>query len=202
MRESKFADSYLAYKLFADEKALVLKVMSQFVYPAGELSASEDVSTCNNVALVDFRSKILHIGVPNFRRRTVQSKPFLIGKESLFSGLWGWDSTNKIGNKLFGFLRNVLESGIFLRVRARIERLDRTKYDLKYLQSLPRAVEALKIRSNFIQTLFLIYLLLFAICTGIFFVEIISTVKCWRFEDTRKPRVDRRGVIRGTQTID
>ncbi|CAG7833080.1 unnamed protein product [Allacma fusca] len=182
-----FADSYLAYKLFAEEKALVLKVMSQFVFPAGNLSASEDVSTCDNVALVDFRSQILHFGVPKFRRRSVLSKPFLMGKESLFSGLWGWEFTNVIGNQLFGFLRNVVESGIFLRVKARIERLDRTKYDLEYLQSLPRAVEALHMHSNFIQTFFLIYLLLSAVCTGICFVEIISAVKFWRFEDTRKP---------------
>ncbi|CAG7823813.1 unnamed protein product [Allacma fusca] len=163
----------LAHELFEKHKNLVSKIMGQIVYPAADpyVSIEEDVSQCDNVALIDFKSSILNFRVPKLRRKTLQSKPFLMGKEPFLNGTYGWGFIISFGNQLFEFLEKLIESGVFQRVRDRFEQLDRTRFDLQYLQSLPRDVDKLKLESNFIQTLFLIYSLLSAICFGTFMVE-------------------------------
>ncbi|CAG7785063.1 unnamed protein product [Allacma fusca] len=99
-------------ELLKEEKSLVSKVMNQLVFPAGKpyVSIEEDVSRCDNVAYVDFQSTILNMKVPKFRRRTVQSKPFLMGKESLLYGIYGWGFDKSYGSHVFEFLEKLMES--------------------------------------------------------------------------------------------
>ncbi|CAG7815289.1 unnamed protein product, partial [Allacma fusca] len=81
---------FLESQLSTRRNSLNLKIMRQLVLPAGHASIEEDVSNCDNVAYIDFQSTILNFRVPMYRRGTVLTKPFLMGKESIFQGLYGW----------------------------------------------------------------------------------------------------------------
>ncbi|CAG7726547.1 unnamed protein product [Allacma fusca] len=162
---------------FTKEKSIFYKILDQVVLPGKPHVSIEDVSGCNNVALIDFRSAILNFKVPKSRRRTVLSNPFLMGKESILQGLSGWGISDFHGSKLFQFLGKLMESGVFKRVRVRLAQLYQPKSSLKYLQSLPRSVGGLNLESEFIQALFFMFSFLSAICLGFLLAEVMTSVR-------------------------
>ncbi|CAG7725177.1 unnamed protein product, partial [Allacma fusca] len=86
------SDSRSIFEGDIEGKSIFQNIISQLVFPVGKpfVSVEEDVSKCENVAYIDFHSTMLNFKVPKFRLKTVGTKPFLMGRESILEGVYGW----------------------------------------------------------------------------------------------------------------
>ncbi|CAG7815538.1 unnamed protein product, partial [Allacma fusca] len=74
-------------------------VTRQLVMPLNpENKTMEDhVSGCDQTAYANFESVILKFQVPKSRRKTLNSNPFILGKEKIFEGNFGWSISSPTG---------------------------------------------------------------------------------------------------------
>ncbi|CAG7732247.1 unnamed protein product, partial [Allacma fusca] len=149
-------------------------IMRRLVLPdiVNNVSMEEDVAGCNNVALLDYASRLAHFKVPERRKKTLGQRPFVYGKERIFPGDLGWKFRKSNGNYLLRFLRKIYESGLFTWIENRIIILTEARSGLRSLQESGSEVDELKISSNFMQTMFLLFSWILIVLLIIFAAEI------------------------------